>query len=193
MQQCASGLYHLIPLDNEHFHLRSAPTGDEARLDIKAGGFWRRGQNAFFDIRITHINSTSNRNLPTEEIFRRNEAEKKRNYMERVIEIEHSTFTPLVFGTNGGMGRECGLFIKNLATKLAVKENEQYSDVITSLRTKLFFCILRAALLCVRGSRTPWRKNYRMKQEETDFALLNKEADIFKIIFLLILFIYLFF
>ena len=29
----------LIPLDNEHFHLRSATTGDEARLDIKAGDF----------------------------------------------------------------------------------------------------------------------------------------------------------
>ena len=67
---------HLIPVDNEHFHLRSAATGDEASLDIKAAGFWRRGQNAFFDIRITHINSASNRNLPTEEIFRCNEAEK---------------------------------------------------------------------------------------------------------------------
>ena len=78
--------------------------------------------------------------------------------MERVIETEHPAFTPLVSGTNGGMGRECGLFIKNLAMKLAEKENEQYSDVITSLRTKLFFCILRAALLCVRGSRTDGEK-----------------------------------
>ena len=67
---------NLIPPDNEHFHLRSATTGDEARLDIKAVAFWRRGQNAFFHIRITHINSTSNRNLPAEEIFRHNEAEK---------------------------------------------------------------------------------------------------------------------
>ena len=73
--------------------------------------------------------------------------------MERVIEIKHATFTLLVFGTNGGMGRECGLFIKNLTMKLAEKENKQYSDVITSLRTNLSFCILRAALLCIRGSR----------------------------------------
>ena len=65
--------------------------------------------------------------------------------MERVIKIEHATFTPLVFGTNGGMGRECTPFIKNLAMKLAENENEQYSDVITSLRTKLSFCILKAA------------------------------------------------
>ena len=32
--------------------------------------------------------------------------------MERVTETEHATFTPLVFGTNGGMVRECALFIK---------------------------------------------------------------------------------
>ena len=92
--------------------------------------------------------------------------------MERVIEIEHETFTLLVFGTNGGMGRECALFIKNLAMKLAEKENEQHSDVVTFLRTKLSFFILKAALLCIRGSRTPWRKN--IKQEETNFALLKK-------------------
>ena len=85
--------------------------------------------------------------------------------MERVIEIEHETFTLLVFGTYGGMGRECALFIKNLAMKLMDKENKQYSDVITSLGTKLSFCILKAALLWIRGSRTPWRKN--IKQEET--------------------------
>ena len=95
---------HLIPLDNEHFHFRSATTGDEARLDIYARRFWRRGQNAFFDIRITHINSTSNRHLPAEEIFRHNVVQKKHNYVKKAIEIEHATFTPLVFGTNGGMG-----------------------------------------------------------------------------------------
>ena len=66
---------------------------DEARLDIKAGVFWRRGQNAFFDVRITHVNSESNKILPVEEIFRRNEAEKKRTYLERIVELEHATFT----------------------------------------------------------------------------------------------------
>ena len=43
----------LIPLDNEIFALRSANTSDEARLDIKAGGFWSKGVTAFFDVCVT--------------------------------------------------------------------------------------------------------------------------------------------
>jgi hypothetical protein len=31
--------------------------------------------------------------------------EKKRAYNKRVIEIEQGVFTPLVFGTNGAMGK----------------------------------------------------------------------------------------
>ena len=29
---------------------------------------------------------------------------KKREYNERILEVENGSFTPLVFGTNGGMG-----------------------------------------------------------------------------------------
>ena len=46
----------LQPLDNERFNLRSAVTSPEARLDLKAGGFWSRGVKAFFDVRVTHVN-----------------------------------------------------------------------------------------------------------------------------------------
>ena len=46
-----------LPLDNESFALRSANTSEEARLDIKAAGFLSRGVNAFFDVRVTHVNS----------------------------------------------------------------------------------------------------------------------------------------
>ena len=32
----------------------------EARLDMKAGGFWSRGVTAFFDVRVTHVSSKCN-------------------------------------------------------------------------------------------------------------------------------------
>ena len=61
----------------------------EARLDIAARGFWQRGEKAFFDVRVfdpfakTHLC----RNL--ESVFKQNETDKKREYNNRVIRIEH--------------------------------------------------------------------------------------------------------
>ena len=34
---------------------RSANVADDARLDVRARGFWRHGQNAFFDVHVTII------------------------------------------------------------------------------------------------------------------------------------------
>ena len=79
--------------------------------------------------------------------------------MERCLYVEHATFTPLIIGTNGGLGDECEKFLKNLAELLAKEDGEDYSDVMMSLRTMLSFQVLRAAVLCVRGSRRPWAQN----------------------------------
>ena len=45
---------------------------------------------------------------------------KKPNYNNRILQIEHRTFTPLVFSIYGSMGREC--------TKLYSKITEQLSE-----------------------------------------------------------------
>ena len=41
----------LQPLTNEHLEKGSINT-DSARLDVRARSFWRRGQNAFIDVRV---------------------------------------------------------------------------------------------------------------------------------------------
>ena len=63
-------------------------------------------------------------NKTTESILKQHENE-KRSYLQRVIQVEQDTFSPLIFVTNGGMGRECEMFQKNLANKLATKVKEQ--------------------------------------------------------------------
>ena len=55
-------------------------TSPEARLDMKAGGFWSRGVTAFFDVRVTHVNSKCNQGKATSTIFKEQEEEKKRKY-----------------------------------------------------------------------------------------------------------------
>ena len=66
------------------------------------------------------------------------------------------SFTPLVFGINGGMGNECQRFLKHLADKIAQKDTEPYNTVIAMLRTQISFELLRSVRACVRGSRTPF-------------------------------------
>ena len=79
----------------------------DARLDIYARGFWERQRSAFFDVRVCHPNADSYKDLTPKQIYKKHKNEKKRQYAERVMEIEQGTFTPLVFTTTGGMVDEC--------------------------------------------------------------------------------------
>ena len=145
---------------------RSANVADDARLDVRARGFWRHGQNAFFDVRVTNINCHSQRNTQISTILSNHELEKKRQYNRRVMEIEQGSFTPLVFTTTGVMGYECSKYHKALAQKLSEKKGEKYEDIMRYLRVKISFLALKSTLLCLRGSRSTF-KNIEVAE---DFA-----------------------
>ena len=65
-----------------------------------------------------------------------------------------ASFTPLVFATTGGMGREATAFYKRLADLLANKNNVAYSTTMAWMRCSLSFSLLRSAVMCIRGSRS---------------------------------------
>ena len=65
-----------------------------------------RDRSALFDVRVCHPNADSFRDLTPKQIYRKHENENKRQYAERVMEIEQGTFTPLVSTTTGGMADE---------------------------------------------------------------------------------------
>ena len=86
----------LQPLTGEVMSQRSAVQSDEARLDIKADGFWGvRGQCAFFNVRVFNPYAPSNRTSTVQKCYIRHEREKRRSYEERIREVELSTFTPM--------------------------------------------------------------------------------------------------
>ena len=96
--------------------------------------------------------------------------EKKRKYQKRVLDVEIGSFTPLVFGTNDGMGADCNCFLKRVAEKLSKKNEEPYHITITWIRTLHSFEILRSVHTCVRGSRTPF---YKIQGDFIDDCRLN--------------------
>ena len=164
----------LRPVVNKSGYPRTAKLEDNARLDVRARGFWRDGQNAFFDVRVTNADSDSQQNATVSSVLRRHELEKKRNYNRRIMEVEHGTFTPLVFTTSGVMGHECSIYHKNLALKLSLKRNERYEEVVRYLRVKLSFLALKSTLLCLRGSRTTFKVN----EVDCDFGLTLNELGL---------------
>ena len=75
-------------------------------------------------------------------------------YEQRVREVEHSSFIPLVLSASGGMGTEASIFYKRLATLLADKWDSHYSRTLCWLRCRLSFSLLRSSIQALRGARS---------------------------------------
>ena len=150
---------NLQPVTEEQLTHRTANSEDGARLDIVAENFWGRDrQCAFFDVRVFNPFAQSYRNTSLSQCYRRNEMEKKRAYDERVREIEHGSFSPLVFSTSGGMGTTATVVYKRIASMIAEKHNKPYSKTIHWIRCRLNFSLLRSSITCLRGSRSAYHR-----------------------------------
>ena len=143
---------NLLPVGNVEL-VYGSNTQAQALLDISARGIWSRHERVFFDVRITHPHAPSNTGKSIEALFKQNEQEKIRAYNDRVIQVEKSSFVPLVFSTNGGMSLQCKNLHSQLASLISRKRGEKYSEVMKHLRTRLRFALLKSTIIAVRGYR----------------------------------------
>lgn len=86
--------------------------------------------------------------------YKSHEKAKKRAYEQRIREVEHASFTPLVMSATGGMANEATLFYKRLASRIAEKWDHPYSSTMAWLRCRITFSMLRSAIQCIRGARS---------------------------------------
>ena len=93
----------LKPIDGEQLR-QSTNTAEDARLDIKAGGFWSANECAYFDVRVFYPHARSYQHRTLEQLYRSQEQDKRRDYKDRVRNVERGTFTPFVFSATGGAG-----------------------------------------------------------------------------------------
>ena len=80
-------------------------------------------------------------------ILKKQKKEKKRFYDSRITNVEHGTFTPLVFSATGGEVPDVSIFHKYIAQKIFAKTVENYGRVL-SLKTLL----ININLLFVKSS-----------------------------------------
>ena len=73
-------------------------------------------------------------------------------YQQQIFDFEKSNFVSLVFSCIGERPTAT-LTIKQLASKVAEKKVESYSDAITYIRERISFALLCSAIRCHRGCR----------------------------------------
>ena len=156
----------------------SSITQDGARLDVAADGFWgSRFERAFFDVRVFNPYAPSNKHHPSlQACYKKHENIKKRAYDQRIREVEHGTFTPLVLSCTGGMGRAAVTTYKRLAALIAMKRDVPYSETMGWIRCCLSFSLLRATIMCIRGSRSS--VGHASKQPDAPIDLVTSVGQV---------------
>ena len=94
------------------------------------------------------------------------------------MDVEHDSFTPLVFTTTGGMGKECIRYHSRLAELIAAKKGEHYSQTISWIRARTSFALLRSALVCLRGSKMKRRTVFDYNNCDIEIAVAEGAIDI---------------
>ena len=156
----------------------SANTQDGARLDIAANGLWGgRHERTFFDVRIFNPHAPSNRHNTPAACYRSHERVKKRAYEQRIRDIEHSSFVPLVLSSTGGLGPAAASTYKRLASLLATKWDQAYSPTLSWLRCITSFSLLRSAIQAIRGARSSIGRASRVAHLPIDLVICESQVD----------------
>ena len=124
----------------------------EERGDASCYGFWDRGREAIFDVRITDTEARSHRNKDPEKVLAQQEKEKKDKYL-HVCHEQRKDFSPLVYSVDGMAGREAKHAERRLAYHLSRKWQKPYSQLVHYVRVRIGLSIARANTLLIRGSR----------------------------------------
>ena len=77
--------------------------------------------------------------MTPQQLYKHHEAEKKRQYNNRVLEVEKASFCPLVYSTSGGVGPECKAYHRRVVQLISEKRREGYASVMNYVRTKIMW------------------------------------------------------
>ena len=143
----------LAPLSGEELR-QGAKVGEDVRSDVRVRGFWSPHRDAFFEFRVSYPFAVTYENRKPHKLCEHLSKMRKREYEQRVREVDGADFTPMVMLSTGSVGAEMDVAIKSLASKLAMKREEAYSHVCGLVRCSFAFALARSALVCLRGTRS---------------------------------------
>ena len=167
----------LQPITGNTLSGATAITEDGARLDIAANGFWGgRYERTYFDVRVFSPMAPSNRQQSLASTYKKHARIKIRAYELHVREVEHGSFTPLVMSLTGGCGTAANICYKRLASLLAEKLDQPYSNTLSWMRCMLSFALLRSSIQCIHGAHL--RRGRASKQRVLPTDVVVAESNI---------------
>ena len=167
----------LQPLSGESFRHKTTNTDDCARLDIKVQNFWDKSRRTtYFDVRVFNAYAPSNC-MSTEACYRKHELEKRRKYEQQIIEIEHGTFTPLVFSSSGGWAPATTIAFKRLANLLAEKQGQSNNSAMSWIRCRMLHSLVESAVACIRAPRSSYHTPIKINTSDHPLDLLQSEVQ----------------
>ena len=144
----------LTPLTGEELP-KSSNTSNQARADVSARGLWINEQTAFCDVKVFNPVARCHLHHRLLAVHKKDENEKKREHNQRILQMEHGSFTSLVFSCFGGIGRECSRFFSHTAERLVNTGKEPKSKISAWLKARLNITLIWSMLMCLRGTRIP--------------------------------------
>ena len=169
---------NLQPCTEVSFSHNTANKQLGARVDLSARGFWTKGQNAFFDVRIFEPTAQCYNKMTLKAIYAKNERDKIREYGERIVQVEQGAFTPLIFSTAGGMSANTQVVYNKIAEVMADKKGEPRGYFTAWLRVRLSFALLRSSLLCLRGTRYSRKKIVNVADTNYEMTVTEGRIDV---------------
>ena len=106
-----------------------------------------------FDIKVFNPNAQSYRRSSLESCYKCKE-KKKWAHEQRILDVEHGTFTLLVFSTSGGMEKLAQTVYACLGHLLSIKQQTRYAATMELIWYKISFSLMRAAITCLRGAQS---------------------------------------
>ena len=131
-------------------------------------------------VRAFNSHAPSNCTSSTDACYKRHGQEKRRSYEKRILEVEHGTFTPLVWSSSGGCGPSATVALKRLAGLISEKHGQPYSSALSFIRCRLLFSLLNSAVACLRAPR--WAYHAPAQQidlHDTQLDLIRAEAQLY--------------
>ena len=136
-------------MSGETFFKKTANKWDQATVDVSSRDFWLTGQVALFDVKVFKPTAKRYVNQKRRKSYEVNEKEKKKQYNDRNLQVEHGTFTSLMSATSD-MGRESQKFYARLSEMISKKRKKNYAFIASWISRKISFGLANSVCTCLR-------------------------------------------